>query len=89
LLFWFLRKHGIYAPQPGWPAFLLKIALAVIAMAAALWFAMGPAADWLRAGWQWRTGMLAGLVLLGVAVYGGSLYAFGLRPRQFLMRGAP
>jgi putative peptidoglycan lipid II flippase len=89
LLFWYLRKQEIYAPQPGWPAFLLKIGFAVLAMAAALWFAMGPAADWLRAGWQWRTGMLAGLVVLGVAVYGACLFALGLRPRQFRMQGAP
>jgi putative peptidoglycan lipid II flippase len=88
LLFYFLRKQEIYSPQPGWLGFTARIGVAVLAMAAALWFAMGPAADWLRAGWQWRTGMLAGLVVLGVAVYGGCLYALGLRPRQFLMRGA-
>jgi putative peptidoglycan lipid II flippase len=88
LLFLFLRKQAIYAPQPGWLAFTLKIALAVLAMAAALWFTMGPAEAWLQAGWPWKAGMLAGLVLLGVAVYGACLFALGFRPRQFSMRGA-
>jgi len=88
MLFLLLRKQNIYAPQPGWLSFTLKIALAVTAMAAALWFAMGPAQTWLQAGWQWKTGMLAALVLLGVTVYGACLYALGFRPRQFSMRGA-
>ena len=88
LLYLFLRKQHIYAPQPGWLSFTLKIALAVTAMAAALWYAMGPAQAWLQAGWQWKAGMLAGLVVLGVAVYGACLYALGFRLRQFTMRGA-
>jgi putative peptidoglycan lipid II flippase len=88
LLYWFLRKKNIYAPQPGWLAFALKIAASVLAMAAALWFAMGPAAHWLQAAWQWKVAMLAGLVLLGVGVYGACLFALGFRLRDFTMRGA-
>jgi putative peptidoglycan lipid II flippase len=88
LLFMFLKRQGAYAPQPGWPAFALKVALSVAAMAAALWLAKGSAAQWLHAGWHWRLGALAGLVLLGVTVYGACLLAFGFRLRDFAMRGA-
>jgi putative peptidoglycan lipid II flippase len=88
LLFIHLRKQQIYAPQPGWLAFTLKVAVSVLAMGAALWFAMGPAAAWLAAGWHWKAAMIAGLVLLGIAVYGGCLFALGFRPRHFSMRGA-
>ena len=88
LLYRALRAHGVYQPQPGWPLFALKIAAAVAAMAAALWYAMGPAADWLRAGWQWKLGMMAGLVALGLCVYAACLLAMGFRPRQFAIRGA-
>ena len=88
LLYRYLRKQGIYDPQPGWLVFALKIGISVLAMAAALWHAMGPAAAWLAAGWQWKLGMLAGLVLLGVAVYGACLLALGFRPRHFFIRGA-
>jgi putative peptidoglycan lipid II flippase len=88
LLYHYLRKDGIYRPQPGWLAFTLKVAFSVLAMAAALWFAMGPAARWLSADWPWKLSMLAGLVTLGAVVYGGCLYALGFRPRDFSMRGA-
>jgi putative peptidoglycan lipid II flippase len=88
LLFAFLKKQKIYSPQPGWLPFALKVGAAVAVMAAALWLAMGQAAAWLQAGWQWKLGMLAGLVLLGTCVYGGCLFAFGFRPRHFSIRGA-
>jgi putative peptidoglycan lipid II flippase len=88
LLYLFLRKQEIYSPQPGWPAFALKVAVSVLVMAAALWLAMGPAAQWLRADWQWKTAMIAALVLLGTALYGACLFACGFRPRHFSMRGA-
>ena len=83
-----LRKQNIYTPQPGWLAFALKVGVSVLAMAAALWFAMGPAAAWLQAGWQWKAGMLAVLVALGIAVYGACLFALGFRLRDFSIRGA-
>ena len=88
LLYSMLRKQNIYTPQPGWIAFALKVAVSVAAMAAALGFAMGPAADWLAAGWRWKAAMLAGLVLLGMAVYGACLLALGFRLRHFSIRGA-
>jgi putative peptidoglycan lipid II flippase len=88
LLYLMLRKQDIYTPQPAWLAFALKVGVSVLAMAAALWFAMGSAATWLQAGWQWKAGMLAALVALGVAVYGACLFILGFRPRDFSMRSA-
>jgi hypothetical protein len=49
---------------------------------------MAPAARWLAAGWTWKVTALAGLVALGVAVYGACLLLFGFRPRDFHIRGA-
>lgn len=88
LLYRYLRSHGIYAPQPGWAAFSAKVAVAVAAMAAALYYAMGTAAWWLAAHWQQKVPAVAGLVLLGAVVYLGLLYAFGLRWRDFARREA-
>ena len=89
LLYSFLKRNGIYAPQPGWAAFLLKVAVAVTVMAAALYFAMGEASWWLRASWQGKVPAVLGLVLLGGACYGAVLLACGMRPRDFSRRGAP
>jgi len=88
LLYLMLRKQSIYTPQAGWLAFALKVGVSVIAMVAALHFAMGPAAAWLAATWQWKLGMLAGMVLLGVAVYGACLLTLGFRLHHFSIRGA-
>ena len=88
LLYRALRKLGAYTPQPGWAGFALKVMLAVGAMAAALYFAMGGAPWWFGARWHARVPALAGLVLLGATVYGACLYAFGFRLRDFARRGA-
>ena len=88
LLYRYLRAHGIYAPQPGWGRFALKLAFAVAMMAAALHFAMGPQGWWLQAAWPTKVPALAGLVLLGVTAYGAMLYVLGFRLHQFSRRGA-
>jgi len=88
LLYFYLRKRKIYEPQPGWLVFLLKIAAAVAFMAVVLFTTMGEAGWWLAAPWHWKFAALAGLVALGAGAYGGCLYAFGFRPRDFSRRGA-
>ncbi len=88
LLFFNLRKKGIYAPQPGWPAFVLKIAASVAAMAIVLYSTMGEASWWLAASWRLKLPALGGLVVLGAAVYGACLFAFGFRVRDFSRKGA-
>jgi putative peptidoglycan lipid II flippase len=83
LLYRYLRRHGIYSPQPGWGAFAAKAALAVAAMSALLYFAMGAGAWWLQAPWQHKVPAICALVLLGALAYGTLLYALGLRWRDF------
>ena len=86
LLYHKLRQHQIYQPRPGWLKFALKIALAIIVMAGALFVADRPATWWMTATWQYRVAMLGGLVSLGVVVYFGALAALGFRPKDFLRR---
>ncbi|MDA1116753.1 MAG: murein biosynthesis integral membrane protein MurJ [Proteobacteria bacterium] len=86
LLYRYLRRHGIYDPQPGWPAFIVKVALAVAAMAALLYASMGPGAWWLQAGWQHKVAATCGLVLLGAGAYGALLFSMGMRWRDFARR---
>ena len=88
LLYRYLRRHGIFSPQPGWPAFVAKVAGAAAAMTAALHYAMGTPVWWLGAHWQQKVPAVAGLVLLGAVAYLGLLYVFGLRWRDFARREA-
>jgi putative peptidoglycan lipid II flippase len=86
LLYRRLRRDGIYAPQPGWLAYTLKVLLALAAMGVALWFAMGPEAWWIAARGTTRVTALCGLVGVGIVVYFGTLWVLGFRPRDFARR---
>ena len=86
LLYRGLRAGGIYQPAPGWSLFLVRLAVAVCAMAAVLWFAAGPAAWWTAASGSFRVARLGGVILLGAATYLLVLMALGFRPRQFVHR---
>jgi putative peptidoglycan lipid II flippase len=88
LLYRILRRQSIYTPQPGWPVFLLKVAASVALMAVVLFTTMGEPAWWFHADWRHKVPAVFGLVVLGAAVYGGCLLAFGFRPRDFSRRGA-
>lgn len=88
LLYWMLRKDRIYAPQPGWPVFVLKVLASVAFMAIVLFTTMGEPWWWLQAAWHRKVPAVLGLVALGAAVYGACLFAFGFRPRDFSRRAA-
>ncbi|HET9663616.1 MAG TPA: lipid II flippase MurJ, partial [Burkholderiales bacterium] len=86
LLYRALRRRGIYLPQAGWGSFLLKVLIAVYAMATVLWITSGDSSEWLRAGAGGRAARLAGVVSLGAATYFVALFAMGFRPRDFAKR---
>jgi len=88
LLFHKLRQGGIYRPQPQWAQFGFKLALALAAMAAVLWAAMGSERWWLAALWQQRAAGLVGIVCLGAATYFAALWLLGFRLSDFARRGA-
>jgi len=81
-----LIRRGLYKPQPGWPAFLVRALVATLALGAALVWA-DHAIDWLdRAHPLLRALKMAG-VLGGVALlYVGVLAAVGLKPAQFMRK---
>jgi putative peptidoglycan lipid II flippase len=88
ILFFLLRKRGIYHPEPGWGAFFAKLFAALLALGVALWFGMGSQQQWLStSGWE-RILHLAALVAGGVAIYFAVLFALGFRLRDFAKRGA-
>ena len=88
LLYRGLRRHGIYAPQPGWPKFYAKLAVALLVLGVALWFAGGDAADWLRWSTSERLLRLLVIVIFGATVYFATLWLAGFRLGDFKRRAA-
>jgi putative peptidoglycan lipid II flippase len=86
ILFYYLRKHGIYQPEPGWAKFFVKVGIAVAALAITLWFGMGTEQSWLTGSGWLRVLRLSALVAGGVVVYFAVLAALGFRPKDFSKR---
>jgi putative peptidoglycan lipid II flippase len=82
-LWWLMRRSGAYRPEPGWGAFLFKVGVALYLMGGALWFSMGSEASWFEIPAAARAGKLALVIVAGTAAYFASLYAMGLRLRDF------
>jgi putative peptidoglycan lipid II flippase len=86
LLYYHLRKANVYKPQAGWMLFMAKLLVALLAMAAALYFASGADAVWLDYAFINKFTHLLGLVLLGSTVYFISLWLMGIRIKDFMRR---
>ncbi len=86
LLFYHLRRDDIYQPLPGWIAFMVKLALALVVMAAVLWVGMGDSSAWLQYSVAEKLLRLAALVAGGMATYFAVLFALGFRAHDFKKR---
>jgi len=89
MLFYFLRRGGVFQPQAGWLTFLLKLAVALYMMGGALWWLSGSDLQWLGYGTFEKCARLAFLVMAGATVYFTSLWAMGFRPGDFSRRLEP
>ena len=86
LLYFKLRQHRVFQPQPGWARFAGQLAAGLAAMGVALWFAAGTQESWL-AGSAWaRASRLGVVVVVGAVSYFAALWLVGLRPGQFVKR---
>lgn len=85
LLHTLLRRRGIYAPSPGWGAFIAKLTFAVGVMGAALAAGVHYTV-WLEAAALTRVAQLAGLVAGGAVLYLGTLALLGFRLRDYAKR---
>jgi putative peptidoglycan lipid II flippase len=88
LLFTGLYRSGVYRPQPGWPAFSLRLGIAVAVMAAVL-LALKPLfGEWGIGLVWWRAAKLSLLIGTGAGAYFATLYALGFRLQDFNRRAA-
>lgn len=88
LLYTYLRKHGIYQPQPGWGVFAFKVGVAIYFMAVVLWLTSGGDQAWLLASSLSRVAKLIWVVVLGALCYFAALWLMGFRLKDFSKRGA-
>ena len=86
LLYYHLRKAGIYHLQPGWLIFLVKLVVALIVMGVVLYYVKGETTAWLQFGLIKRLLYITGLVSLGAASYFATLMLLGFRPRDYIRR---
>ena len=81
---WFLMaRAGAWRPEPGWTAFLLKLAVALYLMGGAIWYTMGRELSWFEITAGARAAKLALVILAGTAAYFASLAMMGFRVRDF------
>ncbi|MEA9976044.1 MULTISPECIES: murein biosynthesis integral membrane protein MurJ [unclassified Pseudomonas] len=83
LLFFQLRRQGLFQPQPGWTAFLSKLIVAVLVMSGVLLSLMHFMPAWDQGGMLERLLRLGALVGAGVVTYFGVLLLLGFRLKDF------
>ena len=83
LLYYKLRNHNIYQPQPGWFVFFLKILAALTIMGSVLWFAAGDDVSWLTDSTLARAARLSWIVVAGASSYFIALWLLGFRIKDF------
>jgi putative peptidoglycan lipid II flippase len=88
LLYFKLRQHRVFEPQPGWAKFAAQLAVGLVAMGAVLWLAAGSQESWLSGSAWSRAAHLSVVVVVGAATYFAVLWLVGLRPGQFVKRAA-
>jgi putative peptidoglycan lipid II flippase len=82
-LWYLIGRSGSYRPEPGWGAFLLKLAVALYLMGGALWYAMGSEASWFEIATGARALKLTLVIAAGAATYFAALALMGFRLRDF------
>lgn len=84
LLYWRLRRGGVYQLQAGWTKLIGQVSFASGLLTLSLLITTPSMAIWNQWSAALRGIILIGIISLGAAVYIGSLLAQGVRPRQFL-----
>lgn len=77
-----LLRNGCYRPVPGWPRYLMLLALAALCMSAALALVLIYLPVFAEQRWWLRILNLTGLCVLGLAVFLVSMFAGGWRIRH-------
>ncbi|MEH6498020.1 MAG: murein biosynthesis integral membrane protein MurJ [Pseudoalteromonas distincta] len=82
LLWWGLKKMGVYQAQPGWPMFAFRLIAACVAMSAVVIWMVPDTQQWFAWGWQNKVWEMTLLVVAGIGVFAATLVATGMRMRH-------
>ena len=83
-LWWLMWRRGAFRAEPGWPAFLFKLAVALYLMGGAIWYGMGRESSWFEIAALERALRLALIIVGAAATYFISLALMGMRVRDFV-----
>ncbi|MFQ5636067.1 MAG: murein biosynthesis integral membrane protein MurJ [Gammaproteobacteria bacterium] len=83
-----LRRQQVWTPLAGWGRLLLQVGIGCGVMSIMLLNFVPPVAAWLEADVWTRCAWLGAAVVGGFVVYGGSLFAVGLRPAALRISGS-
>jgi putative peptidoglycan lipid II flippase len=87
LLLWrYLRRDGVYWPEPGWRRLAAQIAMGCLLMIAAVLSIRYWIGDWKLLHWGMRLAWLGVAVGVGAGAYAAGLLLTGLRPGQLRER---
>jgi putative peptidoglycan lipid II flippase len=79
LLFWLLRKDGVYRPTSGWLTFMLQITAAVTVMALLIVYFVAAPEQWFAWGMFQRVAQLSMWIMIGAISYFSMLWITGIR----------
>lgn len=82
LLWWWLKRAGVYRRRPGWARHLGRVMLACLVMAGVLALGIGIWPHWTDVATPTRIWHLAVLVAAGGVAYAGVMFAAGFRMRE-------
>ena len=86
LLYWLLRKEGVYRPKPGWFKFSLQIIVSVSSMACLIHYFVAGAEEWFAWNMIQRIGQLTLGILVGASCYISVLWVTGVRWQKMTMQ---
>lgn len=82
LLYWFLRKQGVFTPLAGWGKLWLQVIIANSVLVAFLLYITPADTAWLAFDVWHRLGWLFAIVFGAIALYAVVLLLVGFRPKQ-------
>lgn len=82
LLYYGLRKRGVYQMQNGFWLMIARYIVGVILMSICMYYLQAPTVEWAGWVWQQRVWQLLLLILTGLSVYLLTLVGLGLRLRH-------